>query len=149
MQELVLIRGIPGTGKSTRARALWDEGRGHEWFEANHWMHGGRDEKMNDEFGNPMYDVNRLKEAHNWCQQETLHALRMGKNVVVSNTFCRVRELYPYLTIAKITGAEVKIIECEVFYNLDHRPDMTQHYLHNAVQRWEPLPDELKNQRFF
>lgn len=89
--KLVLIRGLPGSGKSTMAESLCYS---PDWchFEADQfWMRNGEYH----------FDATRLREAHAWCQDETRRALALGCDVVVSNTFTTVKELRPYFDIAE------------------------------------------------
>jgi len=44
-----------------------------------------------------MYDPERQKDAHLWCQKKALEALKAGKDVVVSNTFTRRWEMDVYI----------------------------------------------------
>lgn len=85
MRKLVLIRGLPGSGKSTMAKSL------------KNFVH-----LETDQFWGPEYkfDVSKLGEAHVWCQDETRKWLK-DFDVVVSNTFTTKKELRPYFEIAK------------------------------------------------
>ena len=95
--ELVLIRGIPGSGKSTMASVLVMIG--YEHFEADMYF---------EVDGVYKYDSSRIREAHAWCQLMTQQALRRGSNVVVSNTFTQVREMAPYL---EMKTRKIQVIE--------------------------------------
>ena len=92
--RLFLIRGVPGSGKTTYAKTLGipDHYEADMWFDAN----GG-------------YDHARIKLAHEWCQQQAIAAMQAGRDVVVSNTFTRLWEMGPYKNTAIKLG--VKIIE--------------------------------------
>ncbi|MBL0122917.1 MAG: AAA family ATPase [Betaproteobacteria bacterium] len=91
---LYLIRGIPGSGKSTLQKN-W--GRDHfetdMWFEQN----GG-------------YDRAKIKVAHEWCKSHARAALEAGRDVVVSNTFLKRWEMQFYLDTANHVGAVVQEI---------------------------------------
>jgi adenylate kinase family enzyme len=57
---LFLVRGIPGSGKSTFAKHIWNE---YAICEADKFFH-------NKETGEYNFDPSRLKEAHEWCRNE-------------------------------------------------------------------------------
>lgn len=90
MKKLILVRGIPGSGKSTIAAAAMDE------FDSVHLeadMYFIKD-------GEYKFDADRLHQAHMWCQHETNRHLELDFLVVVSNTFTTIKELRPYFDIA-------------------------------------------------
>lgn len=124
--RLVLIRGLPGSGKSTTAKVL--ALIGYEHYEAD--MFFVRD-------GRYSYDASRIREAHAWCQAATRRALATGKHVVVSNTFTRLVELAPYLDMSK----RVRVIEAQGRWMNVH--DVPHHTIARMAQRWEALPDSL------
>ena len=90
--RLIILRGVSGSGKTTHAKTLGisDHYEADQWFEAN----GG-------------YNHDKIKQAHEWCQNQAITAMKNGRDVVVSNTFCRLWEMQPYLDAAKKTGHEV------------------------------------------
>ena len=115
MQQLILIRGLPGSGKSTLAKELATDGLFAAHFEA-------------DMFWGPNYefDVNRLREAHQWCQNSTKEALLNGESVIVSNTFTTIKELKPYFEIAKEFGIVPQVLVCQNnFGNTHNVPEET------------------------
>ena len=98
-QTLHIIRGIPGSGKSTFAKTLNipDHYEADMWFEKN----------------SIKFDGSLLKKAHAWCQEMVEKALSEGRDVVVSNTFTKKWEMAPYLEMAKKYNVDVvqKIME--------------------------------------
>lgn len=77
--ELVLIRGLPGSGKTTMASVPAQVGYAH--FEADLFF-------ITD--GVYSYDASRIRDAHAWCQRKTREALASGRRVVVSNSVYKV-----------------------------------------------------------
>lgn len=103
-QKLIILRGVPGSGKSTFAKRL-----GILHFEADMWfdIHGG-------------FNRDKLKEAHEWCYERVSQELKNGNPVVVSNTFVRAWEMQKYLQLAEDLGIEVKILTMDGNYESIH-----------------------------
>jgi len=109
MTEIVLIRGLPGSGKSTMAKVLALVG--YEHHEADQFFMVGGEYK---------FDRQKLSQAHACCLEKTKNSLRNGRNCVVSNTFTRLWEMQPYIDFAKSVGADVRIIEATGAYENVH-----------------------------
>ena len=92
-QQLILVRGLPGSGKSTIAKNIEKD--------SGDWIHLETDMFWYDPDGNYNFDYTRLKESHQWCQNATKTYLEDYFNVVVSNTFTTKKEMIPYFEIAK------------------------------------------------
>jgi predicted kinase len=94
MKTLYIVRGIPGSGKSTFAKSL-----GGTHFEADMFF-------MKD--GEYKFDMSKIKEAHNWCQDSVNTAMIMNntaglnETIVVSNTFTQEWEMMPYFEMAEL-----------------------------------------------
>jgi tRNA uridine 5-carbamoylmethylation protein Kti12 len=109
-----IFRGIPGTGKSTRARALQqilDQAAECFHFEADMYF-------MRD--GEYMFNAAELRYAHEWCQKMTLNKLSLNHPVIVSNTFTTWKEIKPYVEMARKLQVEVLITSCETEYGSVH-----------------------------
>lgn len=105
MPHLYIIRGVPGSGKTTLANRMYEFGMIDDFFEA--------DQFMVDSLGQYKFDAKRLKFCHEKCQRETRSELSKGLNVAVSNTFTRKWEMQPYLDMAKEFDAQVTVIACQ------------------------------------
>lgn len=85
---LVLVRGLPGSGKSTFAEEQKKLGYGH--FETDQFFY---------KRGKFVYDAKRIPEAHAWCIDLARRAIEARQPVVVSNTFVHKSTMKPYLQL--------------------------------------------------
>lgn len=109
-KSLTLIRGLPGSGKSTMAKAVvTDTGALH--FEAD--MYFVKDSEY-------MFDPTQIRFAHEWCQAQTLKALMEGHHVVVSNTFVKKWEMQAYFAMASAEFANVHVLVATSNYGNVH-----------------------------
>jgi hypothetical protein len=121
--QIVLIRGLPGSGKTTMAGVLAKIDYKH--FEADMFF---------EVDGTYQYDATRIRDAHAWCQRMTREALARGENVVVSNTFTHLREMQPYLEMGAKT---VRVIEANGKWENLH--GVPPERLERMAARWEPM----------
>lgn len=102
-KQLIIIRGPSGTGKTTLASHLGGI-QFYNWFEADMWM-------FDPQTGKYCFKRENLADCHRRCQTSADEAMRDGIGpVIVSNTACSLRELRPYLDLAKAHGYSVRII---------------------------------------
>jgi predicted kinase len=92
---LYIVRGIPGSGKSTFAKQLTSN-----VFEADHYFI--------DNEGNYNFDPSKIKDAHKDCQDNVRYAMESSiSKIAVSNTSTQDWELQPYFELAKKYGYTV------------------------------------------
>lgn len=93
--DIVLLRGIPGSGKSTLGDVIL------QTTQSNNQDVLSADNFFNDDKGNYNFDVTKLKEAHNWCQQKCAERMKLEfSKIVVANTFTQDWEMAPYFEMA-------------------------------------------------
>lgn len=124
MGTLYIFRGLPGSGKSTRAAKLAAELK-CEHFEADQFF-------MVD--GEYRFNPKMLHAAHGVCYTNTLNELYAGNNVIVSNTFTTLKEMENYIESAVAFGANVYIIECDGDYGSIH--NVPQEAIERMKRRW-------------
>jgi predicted kinase len=102
--ELILVRGLPGSGKSTFAKSL-----GCPCFEADEYF--VKDNRYT-------FDGSKIKLAHQWCKDRTEQVMREGiKKIAVSNTFTQEWEMDDYYELAKQYGYTVFSVIVENRHN--------------------------------
>jgi predicted kinase len=127
--QLILIRGLPGSGKSTMAESMMKDVPGLMWTET--------DKYFIDSNGEYKFDPQELQDAHAWCQELTEDNLAKGLSTVVSNTFSRKWEMQPYFDMAKAHNAELVILEATGNWKSVH--NVPQHTIDAMKKRWESV----------
>ncbi len=103
MNTLILLRGLPGSGKSTVAKLF---GYAPCHYEADMFFI--------DERNVYQFDASKIKDAHNWCRHKTMEAMKAGHPlVIVSNTFTQEWEMEAYYLLAEELGYRVASIIVE------------------------------------
>lgn len=130
--RLVLVRGLPGSGKSTFAK---------RYVETNRLMGDAMVHLEADMFHmkNGVYDWNpeNVKAAHEWCQTTTRIMLEQGVGVVVSNTFTQKWEMQPYIDL----GYKTRVYRMRDQYeNIHNVPDSV---IQKMADRFEKWPREI------
>jgi predicted kinase len=111
MATLYILRGVSGSGKTTLAREMAAK-LACNYYEADMWFLRGD--------GEYVFNPKELPRAHRWCFNEVCEQLKMGRDVIVSNTFTRVWEMRNYLDFAVEQGCKMRIITCRGQYQNTH-----------------------------
>lgn len=127
---LTIVRGLPGSGKTTLAHMLVTARRAAgawaELVEADDYF-------MRD--GGYQFDPSQLPAAHMDCQHRTRQYLEMGAHVYVANTFTKRWEYQWYLDVATELGLPVQVVEVHSNFGSVHNvPEETLTRMRN---RWE------------
>jgi stage III sporulation protein SpoIIIAA len=120
--SLILIRGLPGSGKTALGREIAKIGYLH--LETDTFFVGRRGYIFN-----PM----KIREAHAWCLQSANKAIKSGHKVVVSNTFILTKELLPYLKLSSI----VMVLETNGRWKNVH--GVSDEIVKKMAMEWQPL----------
>lgn len=124
-QRLVLIRGLPGEGKTALAQIYVAKGYRH--FEADHFF-----------MKNGYYEFikGQLPEAHAWCLAQARLALKGGESACVANVFAAIEDIKPYTEL----GVEYEVVEAtRAGRSIHNVPTAT---LNAMKSRWVPT-DQL------
>ena len=122
---LYIVRGIPGSGKSTFAKTL-----GGQHYEADMFFI--------DENGVYNFDFTKIKDAHQWCQSFVKSDMILEyPKIVVSNTFTQEWEMQPYIDMAKEHGYKVFTIVVENRHGGVNEHNVPEQVLENMRNRFE------------
>lgn len=133
---LILIRGLPGSGKTTLAHKIINDSSIYNLnfvhIEADMYF-------VND--GVYTFDREKIHQAHAWCRETARILLENGQNVIVSNTFTTLKEIKPYLDLVK-DKEDLRIIHCDGknYGSIHNVPDET---IQKMKDRFEKVEGEL------
>lgn len=133
--KLILMRGLPGSGKTTLARKLAEQENAVIFATDDFWMVDGR----------YCFDPTKLPDAHNWNIVRTEEVLKKDQSVVVDN--CNTKRVYmqPYLDLAARYKATVEYHVAPLndhpidylFYNNSHQVPF--HIIEKMRLEWEEV----------
>ena len=123
MKTLYIVRGLPGSGKSSLAKKVTESVYSADDFFTN-------------KKGEYNFNAKLLGKAHEWCWGKVRDAMFIGANAVaVANTFTQAWEAEKYYQIAEEYGYSVFVIECQNDFGNVH--DVPKESIDAMKERWE------------
>lgn len=135
--NLLLIRGIPGSGKTTFAELI-SSGIPSRHLEADQFFMLS---------GQYRFNPARLHSAHQWCQSEVEWEMQRNRElIIVSNTFTQNKEMKPYVDLAKTYHYRYTVVTVESGHDLSglagrNVHDVPLEKLQIMTDRWENFRD--------
>jgi predicted kinase len=127
MPIMTIVRGLPGSGKSTFAKSL---GVFHLEADQFHMVDGKYDWKG--------YNI---KSAHSFIKKLAGEIMNVGSDLVISNTFTQYWEFEDYIKLAHMKGYTVVVVRCtHVFGNVHNVPEDAIEKMRN---RFEDYTEEV------
>lgn len=119
-KELIVMQGIPGSGKSTVARKLLGDFLCTHWEIVNHPGYTG-DILSTDDYwttdhqmpGQPVQVHNPAKigEAHLWNQRRAVKEFQKGTNlVIIDNTNIKKEQAQPYVNLGNMFNYRIQVV---------------------------------------
>ena len=129
--KLVIIRGTPGSGKSTYAKKLSKQFN-IKHFENDAYLY------VNGEY---KWTPITAKLAAKKCFEDTMNELKAGRNAIVSNVFVTKGAIDKYVNMAKSIGASVMIIR--MTNDFDNIHNVPQNTLTSIQTGFQDYPGEI------
>ncbi len=106
MKTLILIRGLPGSGKSTFARMISEEGRYPVYCIDDYFT--------DPETGTYQFDFSKNFKAYDLCQANTEKSMQQNHvKIIVENVFSLDWEMEPYFMLAETYKYLVHVLTIE------------------------------------
>ncbi|XP_032838796.2 uncharacterized protein LOC104356071 isoform X3 [Tyto alba] len=133
---LLILRGLPGSGKSTLSRILLGQSRGGIVFSTDDYF------RQQDGY---TYNAAQLGDAHDWNQKRAKQAMEQGKSpVIIDNTNTQAWEMKPYVEVALEKGYRVEFHEPDTWWKFDpeelekrNKHGVTREKIAQMLERYE------------
>jgi predicted kinase len=131
-KELYLVRGIPGSGKSTFAKSI-----------CKPWQHLETDMffMKNGEYN---FNIDKIKQAHQWCKDKVHAKMKrtiwnriFNRKIVVSNTFTQEWEMKTYFVLARRFKYKVFVVTVENWHGGKNQHGVPEEKLELMRNRFE------------
>jgi hypothetical protein len=118
-QTVHIVRGPSGCGKTTFAKELRADIIAEETSLFPHAPYLTPQIISADDFfttkdGEYKFDRSMLSRAHTETISDAMSTLKMGRDVIITNTFTNYWEISPYIWMAQLAGAECIVYEPDV-----------------------------------
>ncbi|XP_064297115.1 NEDD4-binding protein 2-like 2 isoform X2 [Phalacrocorax carbo] len=133
---LLILRGLPGSGKSTLSRILLGQGHDGIVFSTDDYF------RQQDGY---TYNAAQLGDAHDWNQKRAKQAMEQGKSpVIIDNTNTQAWEMKPYVEVALEKGYRVEFHEPDTWWKFDpeelekrNKHGVTREKIAQMLERYE------------
>lgn len=148
MSKVIVMRGLPGVGKSTWVREYLATRRTEDCFGLINTVSADYFFKRELD-GEYKFDATKLPDAHKWCMSQFLRYTNdeLCEIVIVDNTNSQRWEYMPYVSVAESLGYEVEIVEVWPWELPVNYATLARNNVHNVPEstikamhkRWEEV----------
>ena len=127
---LFIVRGPPGSGKTTYGKHILAQQPGTKHIEG--------DDFFTDAKGNYAFDESRAAEANEWCLSAVKKALGAGHNALISQDFITRKEMAPFIAL----GYRTQIVEMGMEFPNTH--GVSKKAAQAKKEAFEPHPSAVR-----
>ena len=128
--QLVILRGLPGSGKTTIARSL-SEANKYPVFSIDDYF-------TNPETGEYHFAFSENHLAYKHCETQTEKAMQEQKQkIFLHNTFTLDWEIEPYFELAKRYQYDVFVLTVEKYHSGDNSHGITEEQLKKMAEKYK------------
>ena len=129
VKSLIIIRGLPGSGKSSLAKVLSENGK-YPVFSI--------DDYFTDSEGNYLFVYNENYKAYALCEMRCMNAMQDGvEKVFIDNVFSLEWEIEPYLILAKVYGYKLFVMTVEKMHEGENIHGVEMEQLQRMAEKYQ------------
>ena len=127
--NLILVRGLPGSGKTTLSSLLSAQGK-YPVFSI--------DEFFTDEDGNYTFDYSKNYLAYKTCEENTEKAILSGNEIIlVDHTFTIEWEMEPYFKLARKYDCVLHVITVENYHGNENIHQVSKEQILKMAEKYK------------
>lgn len=130
--DLILLRGIPGSGKTTLGNVILftNQSNIQDVLSADNFFINEKEEYV--------FDFSKLKEAHNDCQVKCAERMRNEfSKIVVANTFTQEWEMEPYFIMAERYNYRIHTVIVENRHGSKNVHNVPEEKIEQMIKRFD------------
>ncbi len=128
-KNLILLRGLPGAGKSAIAHLLSEKGK-HPIFSI--------DDYFTDSNGDYRFQFDKNHLAYSHCEQRTATAMQEDAEIIfVHNTFVYDWEMEPYFKLSAKHGYTLFVLTVEKHHTKENIHEVSEEQLNKMVEKYK------------
>jgi len=141
-QFVIIIRGIPGSGKTTLAKSIVKKFMEHDKLLVHCEADPFRINDKGEYHFDPLTDI----ECQNKCFKKFKDAIDSGLSAIVSNCFLQKKDMLHYVNYLKSMDIKYFIVRTENAYQNIH--GVSDEMIFNMKKKFKPIDEEIVASKF-
>lgn len=127
---LILLRGLPGSGKTTLAGVLSENGK-YPCFSVDDYF-------INPSTGEYLFDFKQNYIAYEQCKTNTEQNMQNGiSKIIVHNTFTLDWEMEPYFGLASQYNYTIFVVTVENYHNQKNTHEISEEQIQKMAEKYK------------